>query len=310
VEEVANEVGPSVVQINTEAIQTTPFGPQEAQGLGSGVIYRQDGYVITNNHVVEGAESVNVAFADGSVETGEVVGTDPYTDLAVVKVDRQGLPTAEFADGRDLTLGQLAVAIGSPSGFQSTVTSGVISGLGREVPARLTGGRQEVALVDLIQTDAAISPGSSGGALADREGRVVGINVAYLPPGQTGAVGIGFAIPADTATQVADALIETGEVSRAYLGLSLTDLTPQIAERFDVSVESGVIVTGVDPNGPAAEAGLEPPAVITAIDGEEVASVGDLLAILRERRPGDTVELTVAGGGEAREVTIELGERR
>jgi serine protease Do len=306
--EVVNEVGPSVVQINTEAVQTTPYGPQEAQGLGSGVIYREDGYIVTNNHVVEGAEEVNVAFADGSVETGEVVGTDPYTDLAVVKVDRTGLPAADFAEARDdIVLGQLAVAIGSPSGFQSTVTSGVISGLGREVPARLTGGRQETALVDLIQTDAAISPGSSGGALANGSCEVVGINVAYLPPGQTGAVGIGFAIPADTATEVADGLIEEGEVSRPYLGVSLTDLTPQVAERF--GVESGALVTGVDPNGPAAGTGIEPSAVITAIDGEEVETTGDLLSALRGRSPGETVELTVEGDGEAREVSVELGER-
>jgi serine protease Do len=311
VETVAQRVGPSVVQINTEAIQTTPYGTQEeARGVGSGVIYREDGHIVTNNHVVEGANEVNVAFADGSVETGEVVGTDPYTDLAVVKVDRGGLPAADFADGREPVLGQIAVAVGSPSGFQSTVTSGVVSGLNREVPASYTGGTQETSLVDLIQTDAAISPGSSGGALANRNGEVMGINVAYLPPAETGAVGIGFAIPSDTAVDVAEGLIETGEATQPYLGVSLTDLTPEISERFGARVESGALVTGVDPEGPAAEAGIRTSDVITAVGEGEVASTGDLLSALRGRLPGETVEVTAVGdGGEPREVTIELGER-
>jgi serine protease Do len=311
VAEVAARVEPSVVQVNVEAIQTTPFGTQEAQGLGSGVIYREDGYIITNNHVVEGAGEVNVAFADGSVETGEVVGTDPYTDIAVVKVDRNNLPAAEFGDTGNLLVGQLAVAIGSPSGFQSTVTSGVISGLNREVPAQFTGGRQENALVDLIQTDAAISPGSSGGALVDKNARVVGINVAYLPQTQSGAPiqGLGFAIPSETATDVADQIIDTGTAEHPYIGVSLTNLTPEVARRFDISVESGAIVTAVEPSGPAAEAGIEPGGVITAIDGEQVTNSGDLLAALRGYQPGDSVEMTVAGDGEAREYTVELGER-
>jgi serine protease Do len=168
VDEVAAEVEPSVVQVNVEAIQTTPFGPQEGRGLGSGVIYREDGYIITNNHVVQGAEEVNVAFADGSVEEGEVVGADPFTEIAVVKASREGLPAATFVEDLDPPVGELVVALGSPSGFQSTVTLGVISGLNREVPAQLTGESQEAALVDLIQTDAAISPGSSGGAFERR----------------------------------------------------------------------------------------------------------------------------------------------
>jgi len=300
-----------VVQINTEAIQTTPYGTQEeARGLGSGVIYREDGHIVTNNHVVEGANEVNVAFADGTTERGEVVGTDPYTDLAVVKVDRGGLPVADFADGREPVLGQIAVAVGSPSGFQSTVTSGVVSGLNREVPASYTRGTQETSLVDLIQTDAAISPGSSGGALANRDGEVMGINVAYLPPAETGAVGIGFAIPSDTAASVADQLIETGEATQPYLGVSLTDLTPEVSERFGAAAESGALVTGVDPDGPAAEAGIRTSDVITAVGDGEVASTGDLLSALRGRLPGETVEVTAVGdGGEAREVTIELGER-
>ena len=309
VEAVAAELGPSVVQVNVEAVQRTPRGPQEGRGLGSGVIFREDGYIITNSHVVQNATEVNVAFADGSVEEGEVVGTDPFTEVAVIKVDRDDLPAAEFGDSGELVLGELAVAVGSPSGFQSTVTAGVVSGLNREVPAEITGGRQESALVDLIQTDAAISPGSSGGALANAAGEVIGINVAYLPPAQTGAVNIGFAIPSETATSVADQIIETGEADHPYLGVSLTDLTPETARRFGIAVEFGALVTNVDPQGPAAEAGIVPRSVITAVGDEGVETSGDLLSVLREYSPGDTVEMTVAGDGEAREVAVELGER-
>lgn len=309
VAEVASQVEPSVVQVNVEAIQNTPLGTQRGEGVGSGVIYREDGYIITNNHVVEGASEVNVAFADGSVEEGEVVGTDPLTDVAVVKVDRDDLPAAEFGESRNLALGELAVAVGSPSGFESTVTSGVISGLNRELSPQLTGGQQNPSLVDLIQTDAAISPGSSGGALANRDGEVIGVNVAYLPPAQTGAVNIGFAIPSDTATSVANQIIESGEATHPYLGVSLADLTPEIADRFGISVESGAIVTGVGPNSPASDAGLEARDVITAVGSEKVESSGGVLAALREYEPGDAVNITVARGGETREVQVDLGKR-
>jgi len=306
---VAAQVAPSVVQVNVQAVQVTPFGAQEGEGLGSGVIYREDGYILTNNHVVEGASEVNIAFADGTTEQGEVVGTDPATDVAVVRVDRRGLPAASFGDARDLTVGELAVAIGSPSGFQSTVTSGVVSGMGREVPAELTGGRQETSLVDLIQTDAAISPGSSGGALANRNGEVVGINVAYLPPAETGAESIGFAIPAYTATSVADQLIENGEAVGPYMGVSLTDLAPETARRFGVEAESGALVAEVEPSGPAARAGIEAGDIVTAVGEQEVRSSGDLLSALRRYVPGDRVEVTVLRDGAEERINLRLGER-
>ncbi len=309
VDEIAAEVEPSVVQVNVRAIQETPQGLQEGEGLGSGVIYREDGYIITNNHVVEGAEEVNVAFADGSTESGEVVGTDPSTDLAVVRVDRENLPAADFVEDLNLRPGELAVAVGSPSGFQSTVSQGVISGLNREVPASLTGGRQEEALVDLIQTDAAISPGNSGGALVNGESQVVGVNAAYLPPGQTGAVGIGFAIPSTTAISVADQIIETGQATHPYLGVGLTNLTPEIAAQFRIPTEAGALITAVEPGSPADEAGIEPRGVITAVGEEEVRDTGDLLAALRDYAPGDEAELTVVRDGEAERFTVELGER-
>jgi serine protease Do len=310
VAQVASQVEPSVVQVNVEAIQNTPFGAERGSGVGSGVIYRRDGYIITNNHVVEGASEVNVAFADGTTERAEVVGRDPNTEIAVVRVDRDDLPAAKFSESEDLVAGQLAVAIGSPSGFESTVTAGVISGIGREFPLELTGGF-DPSLVDLIQTDAAISPGSSGGALADRDGEIIGINVAYLSQTETGAPvqGIGFAIPSDTAVSVADQLIEAGEVSSAYLGVVTTDLSQQDAERFDLPVDSGAIVRDVEPGSGAEEAGVRRGDIIVALGDASIENTGDLLGALRDYRPGDTAELTLFRDGEEQTLSVTLGER-
>ena len=306
---VAAEVEPSVVQVNVSGVQQTPFGTQQEEGIGSGVIYHEDGYIVTNSHVVQGATEVEVAFADGTTERGEVVGTDRTTDLAVIRVNRDNLPAASFGDGRDLLVGQLAVAIGSPSGFQSTVTSGIISGLGRELSPQLTGGSaQDPALVDLIQTDAAVSPGSSGGALANRDGEVIGINVAYLPP-ESGAESIGFAIPSDTAVSVADQLIETGEVSSPYLGVSLADLTPQVAEEYGLEVDSGAAVLEVGPGTPADEAGLRAEDIIVGLNDTPIESSGDLLGALRDYQPGDTVELTVVRDDDEQTFDVTLAER-
>jgi serine protease Do len=304
---VASQVGPSVVQVNVT--QNTAFGAQSEEGVGSGVIYRKDGYIITNNHVVEGASEVNAAFADGTTERAQVVGRDPNTEIAVLRVDRDDLPAAKFSESEDLVVGQLAVAIGSPSGFESTVTSGVISGLDREFPEEYTGGRLVRSLVDLIQTDAAISPGSSGGALVDRDGEIIGINVAYLPPGETGAVNIGFAIPSDTAVSVADQLIETGEVSSAYLGVGTTDLSPEDAQRFDLPVQSGAIVERVEPGSGADAAGVRRGDIIVALEDASIENTGDLLGALRDYQPGDTVELTVVRNGDKQTLDVTLGER-
>jgi serine protease Do len=305
---VASLLSPSVVQINVSGIKQTPFGAQKEEGMGSGVIYRSDGYIITNNHVVEGSRGVEVAFAEGTTERGEVVGTDPTTDIAVVSVDRNNLPAAGFASG-DPIVGQTAVAVGSPSGFESTVTSGIISGTGREIPAEYTGGRQAASLVDLVQTDAAISPGNSGGALADREGRVIGINAAYLPPAETGAENIGFAIPSDTAVSVADQLIQNGEAVHPYLGVYLSDLTQETASRFGNPGDSGALIEEVEPGSPAAAAGIQRGDIVTAAGSEEVRSSGDLLSALRNYMPGDTVRLTVLRNGEKSTLQANLAER-
>lgn len=309
VAQVASQVSPSVVQVNVEAVQETPFGTQEQEGLGSGVIYRQDGYIITNAHVVRDASEVNVAFADGTTEVGEVVGADPRTDIAVVRVDRDGLPAASFTDETP-DVGQFAVALGSPSGFESTVTYGVVSGLNREVPPEYTGGTQAASLVDLIQTDAAISPGSSGGALADRDGRIIGINVAYLPP-ETGAEGIGFAIPAATAVTIADQLIETGDVSRPLIGIIPIDISASDAEQFGIEgvEDGGAGVADVEPGSPADEAGLEVEDIIIELDGEPIESSGDIFAALRNYEPGDEVELTVVRDGSEQTFDVTLGEQ-
>jgi serine protease Do len=311
VAQVASQVGPSVVQVNVNVTQNTPFGPQSEEGIGSGVIYRDDGYIVTNNHVVKGATELNVAFADGTTEPAQVVGRDPRTEMAVIRVDRNDLPAAKFNEDEDLVVGQLAVAIGSPSGFESTVTSGVISGIGREFPAEFTGGDPAAtsALTDLIQTDAAISPGNSGGALADRDGEVIGINVAYLPPSDTGAVNIGFAIPSDTAASVADQLIETGKVSSAYLGVVTTDLSPEDAERFGLPVESGAIVGQVEPGSGADAAGVRRGDIIVRLGDDPIDNAGDLFGALRDYQPGDTVELTVVRDGEELTLDVTLGER-
>ncbi|WP_273842187.1 S1C family serine protease [Rubrobacter calidifluminis] len=303
------QLSPSVVQVNVREVQQTPFGPQSAQGIGSGVIYRSDGYIITAAHVVQGASSVNVAFADGSIARAQVVGRDAYDDIAVLKVNRNNLPAAKFSGEKNLRVGEWAVAIGSPSGFQSTVTFGVVSGTNRSIPSRYTGGVQVPSLTGLIQTDAAISPGNSGGALANIKGEVIGINEAYLPPGQTGAENIGFAIPARVATSVADQIISHGKVVHPYLGVYTVDLTPSIAGRFGISVDHGAIIVKVAKNSPAESAGLKRTDVITRVGSYEVQSTGDLVAALRNYRPGDTVKVTVVHGGSKQTIDVKLGQR-
>jgi len=308
---VAAAVGPSVVQVNVEVSQNTPLGTQRGEGLGSGVIYRKDGYIITNAHVVKGASDVTVSFADGTTEPANVVGSDPSSEIAVLKVDRNDLPAATFKADEPPVVGQLAVAIGSPAGFEATVTSGIVSAVGRDFPPELTRGDNQAAaaLSDLLQTDAAISPGNSGGALVDRDGNIVGVNVAYLPPAETGAVNIGFAIPSDTAVSVADQLIETGEVTLPYLGVGTVPLPPEVAQRFNLEVDSGALVQSVDPGSGAAQAGVRKNDVITALEGEQVSSYGDLFGALRDHAPGDTVGLTVVREGKERTLDVTLGER-
>jgi S1-C subfamily serine protease len=248
--DIVEEVEPSVVTVVTDT------------GSGSGVVYDADGTIVTNNHVVDGAGSLTVVFADQVRSPARVVATAPLLDLAILEADRRDLPPATFADELP-RVGELAIAMGSPLGLEQTVTAGIVSGLNRGVPgsARIT-----QSLVNLIQTDAPISPGNSGGALVDGRGRVIGINVAYLPP-TAGAVSLGFAIPSPEVVDAVEEMLETGQVTLAYIGVVPAALTPQIAERFRLDDTQGVLVAEVEPGGPAATAGLEPGDLITSVAG-------------------------------------------
>jgi S1-C subfamily serine protease len=232
-----------------------------------------------------------------------VEASDPVTDLAVVRVDRDGLPAAEFAE--DLpAVGALAVAMGNPLGFENTVTAGIVSGLHRAIPS----GGQTPALVDLIQTDAAISPGNSGGALVGADGAVMGVNVAYIPP-EAQAVAIGFAIPSPTVVDVVTQLLEEGEVSHAFLGVRPAPLSPELAQQAGLDTDEGVAVLSVVEGSGAEAAGLEPGDVIASADGEPLRSVEDLFETLRDRNPGDRLELEIVRGGERQTIAVELTGR-
>jgi serine protease DegQ len=289
--DVIRAVEPSVVTIFTQG------------GLGSGVIYRDDGTIVTNEHVVRGSPRVQVAFADGQRVPGEVLAADPATDLAVVRVGRTDAPPAKF-DTALPDVGELAIALGSPLGFEGTATAGIISGLSREIPGSAQTG---TPLVDLIQTDAPISPGNSGGALVNADGEVVGINDAYIPP-TAGAVSLGFAIPSATVVDVVDQLLETGKVSRAFVGIRPGRITPQVAEQLGLQRSEGVLVLDVVEGGPADNAGLQPGDVVTSVNGETVRSVEEFLGELRLLRPGQLVSLLRVRQGAEQSVRLALGE--
>jgi serine protease DegQ len=290
--EIVSEVEPSVVALILDV------------GAGSGVVWDSDGRIVTNHHVVEAANDIQVGFADGRRVPATVLASDPLTDLAIIEVDREGLPPAEFAAELP-RVGALAIAMGNPLGFENSVTVGIVSGLNRSIPGSA---RSTQALIDLIQTDAAISPGNSGGALIDGNGRVIGINVAYIPP-QARAVAIGFAIPSPTVVDVIGQLLETGTVSHVFFGVQPAPLTPQIARRLDAGVERGVVVLELVPGGPAEEAGVQPGDVLTELDGEPVRSVENFLASLRGRSPGDVVDVRLLRAGEEVELSVTLSDR-
>jgi serine protease DegQ len=290
---IVRKVEPSVVTI------------QHDQGTGSGVVWSRDGVVVTNAHVVGEVRDVQVAFFDGQRIDGRVRATDPDTDLAVVDVERDDLQPATFQKTLPV-VGELAVAMGSPLGFQNTITAGIISGLHREIPGSAEQGIR--SLVDLIQTDAAISPGNSGGALVNARGEVVGVNVAYIPPEQ-GAVAIGFAIPGATAVDVVGQLLRDGRATHSYLGIQPDQVTREVAAELGLERASGVVVLAAIDGGPAAGAGLRPGDVIVAMDGARIETVEDLFAELRQRKPGSQVRLTIIRDGRQQEVTVTLADR-
>ncbi len=301
VAEVAATVSPSVASVEvTVTQQAGPFG-QTATGTatGSAVILAADGYLLTNNHVVDGASDVTVTLADGSTWTATIVGTDPTSDLAVVRIDADGLPAATFAD--DLpAVGEIAVAIGSPFGLDGSVTAGIISGLDRTLSDG-TG-----TLTGLVQTDAAINPGNSGGALVDDQGRIIGINTAIYS--ESGANdGVGFAVPATTAVAVAEQLITSGEVTWPVLGVAGQDVDEGVAAAYDLSASSGALVTQVTPGSGAEQAGLLAGDIVVGIDGVDVAGMTDLAAAVRTHAVGEAVVLTVVRRDAEVTLTVTLG---
>lgn len=314
--EAAKVASPAVVSITTsKAPANNPhsvdpwfrffFGDQlnnqPQAGLGSGVIVSPAGYVLTNNHVIEEADEILVSLNDGRQVAAKTIGTDPETDLAVLKIELGELPVITLGDSDALEIGDPVLAIGNPFGVGQTVTSGIVSALGRTQLGINT-------FENFIQTDAAINPGNSGGALVDVHGHLMGINTAiYSRSG--GSMGIGFAIPTSTARNVMESIVKDGQVTRGWIGVEPQDLTPELAESFGVGVRSGVIITGVLQNGPAAQAGLKPGDVITAVKGREVRNVPQLLAAVAALTPGEKARLDVLRRDGATHIEVTPGRR-
>jgi S1-C subfamily serine protease len=296
--DVVDRVGPAVVRLDVKA-----SGGQRQGGTGSGVIVAPDGLVLTNSHVVGGATSVSVATVDGRSLTARVVGDDPDTDLALVRVDASvTLPAAALGNSKLLKRGQLVIAIGNPLGFESTVTTGVVSALGRSLRAR--SGR---LIDDVIQTDAALNPGNSGGPLVSSHGEVVGINTAVI----VGAQGICFAVAANTASFVLGELVRHGRVRRAYIGIAAQQFTLSRRRQLAAALtqESAVMIATVEAGSPADRAGLRVGDIVLALDGTAVTGADDLIRLLAGEKIGRTVEVETLRNGEQRRVSLVPAER-
>ncbi|MBI4743259.1 MAG: trypsin-like peptidase domain-containing protein [Actinobacteria bacterium] len=305
---ISKKVQSSVVNIRTEATMSDFFHQgQNVTGEGSGVIFTTDGYIITNNHVVQNAKNIWVTIASGEDIKGELVGKDNETDIAIIKIPRINLPVAEIGSVKDLQVGELAVAIGSPFGFQHTVTTGVISALHRNVSAETEEGLVK-SYTDLIQTDAAINPGNSGGALTNSIGQVIGINtLIYSLSG--GSQGIGFAIPIDVAKDVAEQLITEGKASHPYVGISGQTVDRDVAKQYNLPVEEGAMIGQVFEDSPADKAGFKKGDVIISFNNTRIKTMEDLIAEIRKKKVGDKVKLTYKRAGAKREVEIVLEEK-
>ncbi len=325
VTEVVNDVGPAVVRINAsrtvsqqlpEAFNDPFFGgrfnniPQERteRGVGSGFIISEDGRIITNAHVVDGADRVQVTLKDGRTLEGEVMGSDPVTDVAVIKVNERNLPTVRLSNSDQIQPGEWAIAIGNPLGLDNTVTAGIISGVGRSssqvgVPDKR---------VDFIQTDTAINPGNSGGPLLNARGEVIGVNTAII----RGAQGLGFAIPINTAERIATELAETGTVQHPYLGIQMVTLSPEVKadinnnpnSNLTVDADQGVLIARVVQNSPAARSGLRAGDVIVEIDGEAVSESLKVQQIVAAGRVGEPLEMQVVRNGSTETLAVRPGE--
>ncbi|MGB7479731.1 MAG: Do family serine endopeptidase [Burkholderiaceae bacterium] len=279
------------------------FGEQEEKqvSLGSGVIVSSEGYILTNNHVVEAADEIEVALADGRKAAAKVVGADPETDLAVVKIKLPNLPAITLGHVEQARVGDVVLAIGNPFGVGQTVTMGIISALGRNHLGINT-------FENFIQTDAAINPGNSGGALTDTNGNLLGINTAiYSRSG--GSLGIGFAIPVSTVKTVMDSIIKNGQVVRGWIGVEPQDITPELAESFGLATKSGAIIAGILKNGPADKAGMRPGDILVAINGKPVADTTDMLNLIALLTPGDRADMKVLRKGREMTLTVVIGRR-
>jgi serine protease DegQ len=316
----ANKAMPAVVNIFTTKESKPPqhpfmddplfrrfFGDQldgesrQSASLGSGVIVGAEGYILTNHHVIETADEIEVALADGRKASAKIVGTDPETDLAVLKVDLTGLPAIAFGSPNLLGVGDLVLAIGNPFGVGQTVTMGIVSAKGRSHLGIST-------FENFIQTDAAINPGNSGGALVDATGNLVGINSAiYSRTG--GSLGIGFAIPSDLARQVMEQIVQTGSVIRGWIGVEVQDISPELAESFNLPNTNGTLIAGVQPGGPAERAGIRRGDILMAVESREVTDSTRMLNLIAALKPGEQATLKILRDDEESLVQIKVGTR-
>ncbi len=275
--------------------------PQIEHGIGSGVIISPDGYIVTNNHVVDGAVDLRVTMSDRRVLPAKLIGTDPLTDLAVIKIEGKNLPNVPWGDATTLHPGQTVLAFGNPFGFRFTVTRGIVSALNRPNPS--VGDARKPG--QFIQTDAAINPGNSGGPLVNARGEVVGINTFLISQSGTFS-GMGFAIPTQIVRPTVDAIIRDGKVSHGYMGIGITDVTPENAKFFESKDNRGAIVTQVEPNSPGAKAGLKVGDLITRLDGREISDAGQLQVVVGQTHPGTTVKLGVLRDGKSMDLPVTL----
>ena len=324
--EVADAARPAVVNISTTStvtVEDNPMGDmfndpffrhffgdqfgqpgqkrkQKSSALGSGVIVSDNGYILTNSHVVKGAEEIKVILYDKREFKGRIIGTDPRTDLAVIKIDAKGLPTLNIGDSGKLQAGDVVLAIGNPFGLSQTITMGIVSAVGRS----------NIGLADFedfIQTDAAINPGNSGGALVNIRGELVGINTAIFST-SGGYMGIGFAIPSDMAKSVMDSIIKNGKVIRGYMGVTVQNLTPELAKSLGIKEKAGALISGVEPGSPADKAGLKRGDVIISLAGKSVGDATVLRNLATAMAPGTVVDVNVLRGGKDETLSVTLGE--
>jgi serine protease Do len=296
----SDKVAPAVVNIRIVQLTYDSFFnvvPQEGQG--SGVIFSKEGYILTNEHVISNAREIKIVLPDGRELEAEVIGADPLNDLAIVKIKTENLPLAKLGDSDKLKPGEFCIAIGNPFGLQNTITFGVISALGRNI-----GVDPERILENLIQTDAPINPGNSGGPLINLAGEVIGINNSIIPYAQ----GIGFAVPINTAKEIIDELIEHGRVIRPWLGIYSLCVTPQVKERFNLSVDSGCYIVKVVPQSPAEKGKIKEGDVIVRVDNQTINTVEDLQKIMKTRKVGQEITITIIRENKHIEIRVKLAE--